>query len=170
MSDRPIIFSGSMVRAILAARKTMTRRLATSPLRKCEPGDLLWVRETIATHAAAEPRVYAKGDGHPWGSPIYRATFGGGMLPECEGFTKWRPSIHMPRWASRITLQVTGVKIERLQDISREDALAEGVDGGSGPGYDFALHAFKSLWEALHGETAWGENPDVIAISFARGQ
>lgn len=180
MSERPVIFSGAMVRAILAGRKTMTRRLATSPLRKCDPGDLLWVRETIATNGAAEPRIYAKGDGHPWGSPIYRATFTGGLLPACEGFTKWRPSIHMPRWASRITLRVTGVKIERLQDISEDDAEAEGVEtrpcaGGKcyvdyGGSIDCLTpgDSFVSLWEKLHGAGAWQANPEVVAISFVR--
>lgn len=174
MAERPIIFSAPMVRAILADRKTMTRRLATSPLRKCEPGDLLWVRETIATHGAAEPLIYAKGDGHPWGSPIYRATFTGGLLPECEGFTKWRPSIHMPRWASRITLRVTSVKIERLQDISEEDAKGEGVEpvvagraGWSDPIYSHRT-GFVRLWNELHGAGAWLANPEVVAISFAR--
>lgn len=178
--ERPVIFSAPMVRAILAGRKTQTRRLSTSPLRKCEPGDLLWVRETLKARnmdllgalGLVEPMTtvnmtrkdlcvsYAADD-----EPAIKE----------HGFDLawvWKrpsvPSIHMPRQFCRITLRVTGVKIERLQDISREDALAEGVDGGCGPGYDFALHAFKSLWEALHGAGAWERNDEVVAITFER--
>lgn len=156
----------------------MTRRLATSPLAKCQPGDLLWVREAFATHRRAENRIHTKGDGHPWGSPIYRATFSGGLAPECEGFTKWRPSIHMPRWASRITLTVTGTKIERLQDISEEDALAEGISWSDEyEGYHTedcrCYHAsdpaksFEKLWDSIHGLGVWEANPHVVVISFA---
>lgn len=172
MGERPVIFSASMVRAILAGRKTMTRRLATSPLTKCSAGDRLWVREAFAVHHAAEPRVYARGDGHPWGSPIYRATFTGGLLPICEGFTPWRPSIHMPRWASRITLSVTAIKTEPLQDITIADALAEGALEATEIPYvgamtgDQARVAFSLLWDKLHGPLSWEQNPEVVAISF----
>ena len=153
MAERPIIFSAPMVRAILAGRKTMTRRLATSPLRKCEPGDLLWVRETWAP---SDP------------VPAYKAD-----NPNSDGWG-WRPSIHMPRSASRITLRVTAVRVERLQDISEEDATAEGVNpavaGRSRWNYPIYSHrtGFVRLWNELHGEHAWLGNPEVVAISFVR--
>ena len=109
-AERPILLSGPMVRAILDGRKTMTRRLATSPLAKCQPGDRLWVRETWQVPALCGVQ-YRATDSAPIGH--WRPTLG-----------PWRPSIDMPRWASRITLEVTGVKVERLPDISEEEAFA----------------------------------------------
>lgn len=191
MKERPIIFSAPMVRAILDGRKSVTRRLATSPLRKCEPGDRLWVRETWAqtsvfpiVETIDRPMVvYREFDN--------RTDYGG----------PWRSPIHMPRWASRITLEVTGVKVERLQDISEDDALAEGVyrvdptpeelASGDCTPEDFvfmapgtrqgwrkknapekwgptAAVAFRFVWESLHGAGSWAENPEVVAISFRR--
>lgn len=135
--DRPIIFSGSMVKSLIAGRKTMTRRLATSPLAKCQPSDLLWVREAFCAGKAVGGYILdVDPDETPDGETvdvIYRA--------DEEQTALWRPSIHMPRWASRLTLTVTEVKIERLQDISEEDAIAEGLlaqegdGGGPGAGY-----------------------------------
>lgn len=101
-----------------------------------------------------------------------------------EGFNKpdrdwnWRPSIHMPRWASRITLRVTGVKIERLQEITPTDAEAEGVfQHVAEQPIDKIFRSdrsatarlyFLNLWEKLHGLGAWEANPEVVAISFQR--
>lgn len=126
MPDRPIIYSAAMVLGLLAGRKTMTRRLATSPLRKCATGDRLWVRETCIVGKGVGG--YAAGvnpDTNPDGATIdaiFRAD------PENAAIQgPWRPSIHMPRWASRLTLTVTAVKIERLHEISEDDARAEGV-------------------------------------------
>jgi hypothetical protein len=208
-TERPIIFSGGMVRAILAGRKTMTRRmLKPQPEPFARPdgslaevaaiqlegepcprialgrvltrqkvrfavGDRLWVREAFAVHRCAENRIYARGDMHPWGSPIYRATFSGGLSPECEGFTKWRPSIHMPRWASRITLAVTAVKIERLHEITVAEAISEGALESGLPYVgamtsDMARVAFSLLWDSLHGKRSWEEDPWVVAVSFSR--
>jgi hypothetical protein len=79
----------------------------------------------------------------------------------------WRPSIHMPRWASRITLLVTGVRVERLQDISEADALAEGVPNSLHlPGGRFARENFAHLWWTIHGDGAWEANPWVWAVEF----
>src|SRR5690606_14173331 len=128
MTVRPIIFSAPMVRAILEGRKTQTRRpawqaprvfiqtdgeppepiLVPTVWQKTEPGDLLWVRETWAESAHG---------------PVYKADVLGA---DTDGWG-WRPSIHMPRWASRITLEVTDVRLQRLQEISEEDARAEGA-------------------------------------------
>jgi hypothetical protein len=200
--ERPIIFSAAMVRAILAGRKTMTRRLAwryvndakggsldghdsatwpsvehpngqrklASPWQRVRPPDLLWVRESLRVVSAgieyaADGTLIAETEAE-WSDRAAdlwnRRAHDDGPDLHPTGI----PSIHMPRWASRITLRVTAVKVERLQDISREDAIAEGVEGGCGPGYDFALHAFMRLWNKLHGENAWKANPEVVAISF----
>jgi hypothetical protein len=163
--ERPIMFSGPMVRALLAARKTQTRRLATSPLRKCQPGDRLWVRETHATTAT--------------GDVEYRADFHEGSWQQSG---PWRPSIHMPRRACRLTLRVTEVRFQRLHDISEEDARAEGIRPlplqsaddpsawwESDPGENQARTANESyakLWVSLHGEGSWAANPEIVAITF----
>lgn len=143
-----------------------------------EPGDHLWVRETWAAHKNAEQRIHAKGDGHPWGSPIYKATFHSGLEPKCEGFGSWRSPIHMPRWASRLTLLVENVKVERLHDISEEDALAEGIQEqphhagrwlsgfDDGISYPSPTTAYEALWESINGYGSLAENPWVCAITF----
>lgn len=149
MAERPIIFSAPMIRAILSGSKTMTRRLVTSPLAKCQPGDLLWVREAFTI---IEARHVAKpGGGYEWreDEPMYAADYAGLNKPDRDW--NWSPSIHMPRWASRITLRVTAVKIEQLQEISEEDALSEGVE----PYAMTARGAFFALWNSLHGPGAW---------------
>lgn len=156
MTERPIIFSAPTIRSILSGSKTMTRRLTTSPLRKCEPGDLLWVRESVWINT---------GDVHA-GRLHYRAD-----EPDFKG--QWTPSIHMPRWASRITLGVTSVKIERLQSITPADAIAEGMAVSAN---SYAIDCdtrnpvgdFRELWNSLHGPGAWAANPEVIAIRFRR--
>lgn len=169
--ERPIIFSAPMVRAILAGTKTQTRRLATSPLAKCRPGDRLWVRETWAGP------ILAVIDGDMGERILYRATEPGWTDHKGRPPT-WRPSIHMPRWASRITLEVTAVKVERLQDISEPDAKAEGVelteDLPAGRTHHASYRAaFSSLWNRLHWKdlrqpSAWDANPEVVAITFRR--
>lgn len=178
MKEKPILFSGPMVRAILNGTKSQTRRVIKpqppndvaavfggfsygKPLheRPCPyglPGDRLWVRESwrigawrdIAHKVAVDylasrdltktPWIYL--DEHDYRqarSRVLRALGQRGILPDQDGEylwdcgqapLPWRPSIHMPRWASRITLEVVGVHVERLQDISEEDAKAEGVE------------------------------------------
>lgn len=193
MKERPILFSAPMVRAILAGTKTQTRRVAKHPLAqnlsyivdigkgwfgdeegevqiRCpygQPGDRLWVRETWqavsgndrARHIMTHPRPDR-------GWLEYAAT------PRAdEPAYKWRPSIHMPRWASRITLEVTGVRVERLQDISEADAMAEGVHYSLlekiQAGQDrWARHAYKKLWESIHGPGSWDLNPWVWVVEF----
>lgn len=189
--DIPIIFSKPMVCALLDGRKTMTRRLAwsfvrrklardltsgnpclvddkgrttaPSPWQKVEPGDRLWVRESWAGYIEK-----MKGTtGVPWAH--YRATDENDFVPGM----KWKPSIHMPRWASRLTLVVTATKIERLQNISQADATAEGwVDNPEIAPNDPEVHRdaardwFSDLWESLHGVESWRSNPEVVALSF----
>lgn len=208
MTDIPIIFSGAMVRALLDGRKTMTRRLAwreiddpagemgleghPSPWQRVVPGDRLWVREAAAWI-----------DNEEFGKPSYwqyRADTNGkcfaGEWPEEERDNperpRWKPSIHMPRSASRLTLTVTAKKIEPLCDMSPEDAIAEGMkaitkdgemvkhglpDRDGLPGTDdhgwpwdqwriSPVDAFEHLWCKLHGVGAWGANPEVVALTF----
>lgn len=203
MTDRPIIFSAPMVRALLGGRKTMTRRMAwrvsmrpggpildgangqmdivethqvhePSPWLKVQPGDRLWVRENF-WHAPAEMGFDRTHGMH--GHVAYSA--GPGMGADAEDRAraygvKQRPSRHMPRRFSRLTLTVTAVRVERLQDISEADALAEGTREPSlrDLGKDLAQAAwserqvFKRLWNHLHGPSAWDANPEVVALTF----
>lgn len=183
MSERPILFSAQMVRAILAGAKTQTRRVvkdrhidAAPPAcffqwlrERCpygQPGDRLWVREAYMH----EPADYC------WEASVsipcrpaftvYRADY-----PESRPGEGWKPSIHMPRALSRITLEVTAVRVERLHDISDEDALAEGVYPTRTGLYPGAPRAeFRALWESINGLESWDANPWVWVVEFRRMQ
>ena len=204
MTDRPIIFSGPMVQALLAGRKSQTRRVLkpqpTGPVVYHQtltsgmcvglereppyaPGDRLYVREA---HALVPATAYRMSQG------VVQAIDPEDMDRACvyrEGWerskpgTGWRPSIHMPRWASRLTLTVTEVRVQRLQEISEADAVAEGIEQArSGRFYDptvsrgTAAHlggmfygpkpAYEVLWNSLHGPDAWDANPWVVAVGF----
>lgn len=186
--SRPIPMSAESVRAILAGTKTQTRRVVhrdvvesirdgdgASILHRSpygQPGDRLWVREAFAVHGAAEPRVHAPGEGHPWGSPIYRASHGG-MEPKCEGFTAWRSPLFMPRWASRLTLELTDVRVERVWEISEADAIAEGVQyNPKAPAALTNRTAFGKLWDKLNARRGypWISNPWVWVLTFRRSE
>lgn len=123
-------------------------------------GDRLWVRETWTPESVdAEEGRYA---------PDYRVMANG---QPTEG--KWRPSIHMPRWASRITLEITCVRVERLNSMSEEDAIAEGCVGGHGsiPGYMYSAtphEHFHHVWTSIYGDDSWQANPWVWVIEFER--
>lgn len=199
MKERPILFSGEMVRAILDGSKTMTRRVikpqpgnvTTGPTPMgsnwmawgmygmvrdlwCpygQPVDRLWVRETWSQFA---PRP-KPGDGVPENACIdYRADYSASALRrglDSDGDPykppSWRPSIHMPRWASRINLEVVSVRVERVQDISEDDARAEGI---SNPLGSLALNIFPSLWDSINLKRGygWDTNPWVWVIEFKR--
>lgn len=187
---RPILFSSEMVRAILDGRKTQTRRVVKLglcpyhaqengflwtknalgewvryeniyPCPYGQPGDHLWVKETFAESIAGC---------HSQGGLTYRADH---AHPDGDGPTriKWKPSIHMPRWASRITLEITDVRVERLQAISHDDALAEGM-AWNGPGDSWnapPVPQFAKLWNSINGirsGRAWADNPWVWALTF----
>jgi hypothetical protein len=191
--DRPIIFSAPMVRALLAGMKTQTRRLATSPLRRCKVGDRLWVREAWSGTFWSIDDIDGRAREY-WETPKAERTkqFSAGVFyrlseeeqPHGERFVpegQWTPSIHMPRWASRLTLIVEAVRVEPLQAISETDAKAEGiieyepteedpaefsyVDGGLI--WNNARSAYEALWRHLHGADSWDANPEVVAISFS---
>ncbi|GHC19212.1 hypothetical protein [Aidingimonas halophila] len=129
---------------------------------RIQPGDRIWGREAFRNR-----RV----DSLP-GDVDYRADNPGvATVPGSYG-RSWKPSIHMPRWASRITLEVTDVRVERLQDISDADAAAEGIGfhgcmGIPGDKSWLRMH-FQQLWEDINGPGSWGANPIVWAYSFQR--
>lgn len=180
MVDRPIIFSAPMVRALLDGRKTMTRRLAEqirkthpsntsydtyqlpSPWQKAKPGDRLWVRENWRVPGDCSAELESTSTCTGPDDCEFAADFAGMELD----LRRWRPSIHMPRWASRLTLLVEAVKIERLQEISEADAEAEGVRAIAARPDAHALTVFSGLWETLHGPGSWHANPEVVALSF----
>ena len=199
--EKPIVFSGEMVRAILGGRKTQTRRVIKPQpdpmgasvhqngsdvdlgwwhwknevygedvggplLEQCspygKPGDLLWVKETharYATGAACQPHYYADGP-----------------LPSHDiGLMKKYPSRFMPRWASRITLRITDLRVERVQGITEDDAIAEGATAKIVRTHKHlsrqytAVHSFASLWNRVYAERGygWGSNPWVWVVEFS---
>lgn len=235
MKERPVIFNGEMVRAILEGRKTQTRRVmnfqpkpsetrpgdfwfsskklesmvhvsdftpGNSTIVDChlffqehccpfgQVGDRLWVREAFGM------QVRRDGLGGTGEFRVYRAS-----NPDAVKYTtacgksvpvKWTPSIHMPRRASRILLEITAVRVERLNDISEEDASAEGVrqgirrtgsSAGNEPVYcnylaenlndayewfDLPSDSFISLWQSIYGAESWQHSPWVWVIEFKR--
>ncbi len=220
MKEKPILFSTSMVQAILEERKLMTRRVVKMrdgslmddndlsnhldnsfshvmdftkkypywEELKCpygEVGDILWVRETFGFGTRPCP-VNGWRDGIEYKAdekyiddvedlPLYD-------LPEGIEFKEskgWKPSIFMPKDACRIFLEITDIRVERLQDISEEDAIAEGVEKWS-DGFDYkcyskhagrythAKDSFFSLWESINGKESWDKNPFVWVLNFKR--
>jgi hypothetical protein len=129
-----------------------------------QPGDRLWVRETFSPWAdeATKEILRAKE------AVIYRADYRDKCPPlEVGGCEHWKPSIFMPRWASRITLQITGVRVERLNQISVSDCLAEGIDPKSNSG-NSAYTAYAALWESINGKWSWSQNLWVWVIEFRK--
>lgn len=199
MKERPILFSAPMVRAILDGRKTQTRRPVkgasgqpytgdVTNFGTCkfgQPGDRLWVREAWGITNMTRLNDGARHDQVTYraGKLVHRSediptpidfsnwptSWADDFIPDNK---KWRPSIHMPRWASRITLEITGVRVERLQDISERDAWAEGCEGfdddvsGGKSGYS----EFAELWESINGPGSWDANPWVWVVEFKLGR
>ena len=170
MNVKPILFSSEMVRALLEGRKTQTRRVVKyrnyaeqdAPIypHECpygKPGDLLWVRETWGDPwHHAQPRAF------------YRATDEKevGWHPDFDG---WKPSIHMPRWASRLTLRITDVRVQRLQDVTRADCVVEGCTERNTDGAWYGPEvSFAHLWDRINARRGygWNENPWVWCLSF----
>lgn len=215
MKERPILFSGPMVRAILEGRKTVTRRALTArairdvgygaELGECHElpaegpidansmsyivdfcpygkvGERLWVRESFADlrGTGIEHRPDPAG-------PLHRYAFAADSPPGSASDearkdfgVRWKPSIHMPRAACRIVLEITDVRVERLQDISGDQAEAEGVDSAmcrqffeTSPSRheckEAVIHGFAGLWASINGPEAWHANPWVWVVEFRR--
>jgi hypothetical protein len=206
MTDRPIIFSAPMVRALLDGRKTMTRRLINPQPRRFEvaPGELCdiglehmedepWPRVRLGrvitcqqVHYKAGMNLWVREAWKPVPSSAYRCSDGVQQTinpqdadeaavyragwDRSSGGTPWKPSIHMPRWASRLTLTVTAIRVEPLWNITESDAIAEGVipSAVNRSGHPLTPHlaAFSDLWLKLHDYTTWASNPEVAVISF----
>lgn len=159
MKTHPILFSDPMIKAIVDGRKTQTRRIRLFPNVKI--GDLLWVRESWRTERQYDdiaPRDIYKPDSHIPHPPIFYEA--GNQKPHDDFIVgKKRASIFLPRWASRLTLKVKDIRVQRLRDISEEDAKAEGVK---------TIEAFQMLWNDLNVARGygWDKNPWVTAYSF----
>jgi hypothetical protein len=173
-----------MVRALLAGTKTQTRRALRGPADEARsrfgnPGDRLWVRETFFAFGRWETRFNAASGRDEWYfvdmtlasgfSYRYEADDGPGDHPharrEAGAAPAWhkRPALFMPRVASRIVLEVVQVRIERLHEISPEDAMAE----GHGPGrMDDPVEAYRGVWERINGAGSWSANPSVWVVEF----
>jgi hypothetical protein len=210
MKTRPILFSALMVRALLNGTKTQTRRIVKpqesihgpcqsgglfwippdmqgDPEPNCptvravdrcpygQPGDRLWVKETWNTSAQWQGR---KPTDIPEGVPIFFAA--DYSAAGCETCKPWHPSLFMRQWMSRITLEIVSVRVERLQSISKEDAVAEGLETtepGMFKSYDSKLGwlavddarlSYRTLWESINGEGSWDANPWVWVVEFRR--
>lgn len=184
-NEKPILFSGPMVRAILAGVKTQTRRVVKKNavrlpngdgqpfLVECPygvPGDRLWVRETFRLRADQDDKPPSQ---DWWKSGAWYQADGNCEPSGCGGGAgKLRPAIFMPRWASRITLEITEVRAQRLQDMDYIDAYAEGIPeqgGNSSDGAWRVLGKFRDLWNSINGKThPWESNPWVWALTFRR--
>jgi hypothetical protein len=226
MKERPILFNGPMVRALLDGSKTQTRRVVRYGMASgrsvayqktqafqdeltpyCpygQPGDRLWVRETWGVVSndwdadgnltdwtpdrPATPITEMRfGQGYYSGHAIYAADGSYEWAGDDDGGgeprSAWHPSIHMPRAASRILLEIVSVRVERLQDISEDDCWAEGIDAVDGALDDMAIlnlakrmnrschdaaPTYAALWESINGAGSWDTNPWVWAVEFKR--
>ena len=176
-TERPMLFSAPMIRALLAGTKSQTRRVVKDTglyaidaaihgpetaarellalASRCpygQPGHKLWVRET---HMDLGACFLYRAD---HGAETERALVAPGQ--------QWRPSIHMPRAASRITLEVTEVRVERLQAISRGDAMAEGCPFANMAAGPDPRDWYRDLWNEINGPGAWGLSPWVWVVAF----
>lgn len=195
MKERPIIFSSSMVRVILSGKKTQTRRIIKRPKHLDEkyypinvagrfwwaiggmstglelicpygyPQSRLWIRETWAADTKWDklsPKII----------PTHSSIWYKADLDKNDTIEKWRPSIHMPRWASRITLEITDVRVERLQDISPRDIIEEGIkqriDLPPAEAIPKEKQSFIELWDSINAKRGygWEQNPWVWIIDF----
>ena len=146
-----------------------------------QPGDRLWVRENGWERPERTPNMMREG-ADTWDRYYFDAD-GYDDPADREQLRQWgfkrRHSIHMPRWASRLTIEITGVRVERLQDISEADAIAEGVTAVSSGGvtlftttgvncFQTAKDAYAALWESINGPGSWDANPWVWVVEFKR--
>jgi len=205
MKERPILFSSPMVRALLDGSKTQTRRAIKIQPHIDSMGNFIWNEMNFGQEIGGEPCVrnfikfhcpygkigdrlwvretWAKAKSHTSSHIFYKADGDNQQgkqfaLSYTERENKWRPSIHMFRDYSRINLEITAVRVERLNDISDADAKAEGVlqvesDGyqnydGTGGYWGSAVNSFETLWESINGTGSWQANPWVWVVEFKR--
>ena len=201
MKEHPLLLNGESVRSVLAGLKTQIRTpimqieqwmieydgdgaytiprhddpndhvniLYYSPWRV---GDRLWVRETFCEESAGWSGLCTYRADLPMHWDAGETTHGEAVTLRAEDYT-WKPSIHMPRWASRITLEVTGVRVERVQEISHEEAIAEGFTGrnwkaGSQGDTAYPCHAYRDWWDSMYKKRGfgWDTNPVVWVREF----
>ncbi|CAI6210257.1 hypothetical protein ACODCS_003510 [Escherichia coli] len=187
VKERGMIFNDEMVRAILGGNKTQTRRIVEEKFygravaaellaKHCpygQPGDRIWVRETYRVHGKATDvatLVYRASVRNSWTEQTHRVPVEVCNKPVSE---KWTPSIHMPRWASRILLEITDVRVERLRDMSEADAKAEGATPATykiTPPEAVYRVGFGDIWRSIYGQDNWLSNPWVWVIEFKRIQ
>lgn len=187
VKERGMIFNDEMVRAILGGNKTQTRRIVEEKFygravaaellaKHCpygQPGDRIWVRETYRVHGKATDvatLVYRASVRNSWTEQTHRVPVEVCNKPVSE---KWTPSIHMPRWASRILLEITDVRVERLHDMSEADAKAEGATPATykiTPPEAVYRVGFGDIWRSIYGQDNWLSNPLVWVIEFKRIQ
>lgn len=210
-TERPVIFSGRAVRAILEGRKTQTRRVVRADCQdyqrlfldeqgilrqggmqdqawtkvgrwvRCpygKPGDRLWVRETIERGPDMPCGIASTLPGIKYSADLSPVPFRDGAPFGWCGRAAWHwqrekplPAMFMPRWASRLTLEILSVRVERLQEISENDALAEAPtfteDADPSVSDSIGVCMFAHLWDGINGEKApWSSNPWVWALSF----
>jgi len=196
--ERPILFKSAMIRAIQSGQKTQTRRIVKlPPLQPWQLYSKGW-HFIESNHSIDDCNNYIAGFGDgrgtiinikcPYGKPAFapfdlpadrlwvRETWGLTVedtvcyrADEPRSIvTRWRPSIFMPRWASRITLENVGVRVERLQDISAPDCWAEGIAhaGWDPERYGSVVECYRDLWQSIHGPDSWRANPDVWVLEF----
>ncbi|WP_174498585.1 hypothetical protein [Escherichia coli] len=187
VKERGMIFNDEMVRAILGGNKTQTRRIVEEKFygravaaellaKHCpygQPGDRIWVRETYRVHGKATDvatLVYRASVRNSWTEQTHRVPVEVCNKPVSE---KWTPSIHMPRWASRILLEITDVRVERLHDMSEADAKAEGATPATykiTPSEAVYRVGFGDIWRSIYGQDNWLSNPLVWVVEFKRIQ
>lgn len=195
MKELPMLFRGPLVRAILDGKKTQTRRRIRWSDKSVEydgcslfeqkdgtywpyncsdgnenpiacpygrAGDRLWVRETFRVCDVAG-EAFRPSEISPTNAHIYYRSD-----PEPGGNGPWKPSIHMPKWACRLRLDVEAVRVERLQEITAMDVFKEGIGSFASAHIDVAREMFAQTWNQIHGNEAWHDNPWVWVIEFSR--
>jgi len=195
--ERPILFSAPMVRALLAGAKTQTRRLVKGAPDDWAPMQPQVFSPTVFDrHGDGQPGHDAYGAGNedgdrwircPYGTPgdrlwvkethhtsphfdcLYRADYeDGAVLRKVIAHGGWKPSIFMPRHLSRLTLEITGVRVERLHDIGRGDAMAEGCPFPNMAAGDDPRDWYAELWRTINGAASWDANPWVWVVEFSK--
>ena len=160
-----MLFSTAMVQALLDGTKTQTRRISKTPVPKHKITDIIWVREIYAetcdqygtpiiAYKVGKPRLLTVNRGK---YELWKETNTNWHIDNYPSCGKWLNSMFMPKYACRLFLQITDMKIEPLQNINGKDAIDEGVD---------SVDSYKTLWQKINGAGSWGQNPLVWVYTF----